>query len=140
MTTSSWRTASAPTPVADGDQAIAGAGAFDEHFSHMRTRSGERSWTRSPRLELPDPALVDAYKSGFIRRRSRGAANPSIPGVNGYESEFSHDVVGILTNLFTQGYFTDAHALSPRPAPWWATRASTSTACGPTPCPGPSTS
>jgi hypothetical protein len=31
--------------------------------------------------------------------------------VNGYESEFSHDVVGILTNLFTQGEFTDAHAL-----------------------------
>ena len=32
-------------------------------------------------------------------------------GVNGYEGEYSHDVIGILTNLFTQGYFTDAHAL-----------------------------
>ena len=31
--------------------------------------------------------------------------------MNGYESEFSHDVVGILTNLFTQGEFGDAHAL-----------------------------
>ena len=36
-------------------------------------------------------------------RPKRGQLNT---GVNGYESEFSHDVVGILTNLFTQGYFT----------------------------------
>ncbi len=32
-------------------------------------------------------------------------------GVNGYESEFSHDVIGILANLFTQGDYSDAHAL-----------------------------
>ena len=32
-------------------------------------------------------------------------------GVNNYEAEFSHDVVGILANLFTQGDYDDAHAL-----------------------------
>ena len=32
-------------------------------------------------------------------------------GANGYDKEFSHDVIGILANLFTQGYFTDAHGL-----------------------------
>jgi hypothetical protein len=32
-------------------------------------------------------------------------------GVNNYQSEFSHDVIGILANLFTQGDYDDAHAL-----------------------------
>src|SRR5262249_13611491 len=32
-------------------------------------------------------------------------------GVNNYSAEFSHDVIGILANLFTQGYDTGAHAL-----------------------------
>ena len=32
-------------------------------------------------------------------------------GANGYDTEFSHDVIGILANLFTQGYTTGAHAL-----------------------------
>ena len=48
---------------------------------------------------------------GSWRHRSRRSGNHLDTGVNGYESEFSHDVVGILTNLFTQGDFSDAHAL-----------------------------
>src|SRR4029077_16331638 len=32
-------------------------------------------------------------------------------GVNNYEAEFSHDVIGILANLFTQGDYDNAHAL-----------------------------
>ena len=74
-------------------------------------RSGTRSSTPSQRISVPDPALVDAYKSGFITTQIARSGNDLDTGVNGYESEFSHDVVGILTNLFTQGYFTDAHAL-----------------------------
>ena len=62
-------------------------------------------------IEVPDPALVDAYKSGFITTQLTRSGDQLNTGVNGYESEFSHDVIGILTNLFTQGYFTDAHAL-----------------------------
>jgi hypothetical protein len=31
--------------------------------------------------------------------------------VNNYEAEFSHDVIGILANFFTQGDYDDAHAL-----------------------------
>ena len=60
---------------------------------------------------MPDPALVDAYKSGFITTQITRSGDALDTGVNGYESEFSHDVVGILTNLFTQGSFIDAHAL-----------------------------
>ena len=32
-------------------------------------------------------------------------------GTNGYHAEYEHDVIGILANMFNEGYFTDAHAL-----------------------------
>ncbi len=35
-------------------------------------------------------------------------------GANGYDKEFSHDVIGILANLFTQGYISGAHGLLDR--------------------------
>ncbi len=60
---------------------------------------------------MPDHALVDAYESGFISTQIARSGNDLNSGVNGYNSEYSHDVIGILTNLFTQGSFTDAHAL-----------------------------
>ena len=66
---------------------------------------------RIAQVGVPDTALVNAYKSGFITTQIIRSGNDLDSGVNGYESEYSHDVVGILTNLFTQGSFTDAHAL-----------------------------
>ncbi len=91
-------------------QALAGAGSFNTHFAHMRA-----FWNAQlagiAQVRVPDPSLVDAYKSGFITTQITRSGNALDTGVNGYESEFSHDVVGILTNLFTQGAFTDAHAL-----------------------------
>ena len=62
-------------------------------------------------IGIPDHALVDAYESGFISTQIARSGNDLNSGVNGYNSEYSHDVIGILTNLFTQGSFTDAHAL-----------------------------
>ncbi|MGO9856373.1 MAG: hypothetical protein ACLPYY_15170 [Acidimicrobiales bacterium] len=97
----------APWPSA---QSLAAAGGFDRHFAHMRA-----FWNAQlagiAQIEVPDAALVDAYKSGFISTQITRSGDALDTGVNGYESEFSHDVVGILTNLFTQGSFTDAHAL-----------------------------
>ena len=96
-----------PWPTA---QALFDAGGFDRHFAHMHT-----FWNRQlagiAQISVPDPALEDAYRSGFIATQIARSGDDLDTGVNGYESEFSHDVVGILTNLFTQGYFTDAHAL-----------------------------
>jgi hypothetical protein len=63
------------------------------------------------RVQVPDQVLNDAYRSGFITTQLTRSGDQLNTGVNGYESEFSHDVIGILTTLFTQGYFTDAHAL-----------------------------
>ncbi len=91
-------------------QTLAAAGGFRRHFAHMRA-----FWTAQlaaiAQIHVPDPALVNAYKSGFITTQIARSGDNLDTGVNGYEMEFSHDVIGILTNLFTQGYFTDAHAL-----------------------------
>jgi hypothetical protein len=62
-------------------------------------------------VTVPDPQLNDAYKSGLIYTLIARSGIHSNTGVNNYASEFSHDVVGILANLFTQGDFDDAHAL-----------------------------
>jgi hypothetical protein len=94
-----------PTP-----QALASAGNFGQHYAHMR-----RFWNKQladiAEVDVPDSSLNDAYRSGFIYTQIARSGNDLNTGVDGYASEFSHDVIGILTNLFTQGYFSDAHAL-----------------------------
>ncbi len=97
----------APWPSA---VSLASAGGFDGHFAHMRAFWNDQL-AGIAQIKVPDAALVDAYKSGFITTQITRSGDALDTGVNGYESEYSHDVVGILTNLFTQGYFTDAHAL-----------------------------
>jgi len=72
-------------------------------------------------LELPvgadcehldsEPRPANAYRAGFIDTQIARSGNELHTGVNGYQSQFSHDVIGILTNLFTQGDDQDAHAL-----------------------------
>ena len=143
-TTTSWSPiASAPRTAWPGDAAIAGAGGFDQHFAHMRT-FWDAQLGGIAQLTVPDAQLVDAYESGFITTQLTRSGDALDTGVNGYESEFSHDVVGILTNLFTQGSFADAHALLTEArnvvGGQAAPPASTSTGCGPTRCRGPSTS
>jgi hypothetical protein len=92
------------------DQVVAAAGGFGAHYAHMRA-----FWLAQlaeiAQIHVPDRALVDAYDAGFITTQITRSGDALDTGVNGYESEFSHDVIGILTNLFTQGSFTDAHAL-----------------------------
>jgi hypothetical protein len=91
-------------------QALATAGSFDRHYAHMRS-FWNRELNSIAGIGVPDPALDNAYRSGFIYTEIARSGNALNTGVNGYGSEFSHDVVGILVNLFTQGYFSDAHAL-----------------------------
>ena len=92
------------------NESLLAAGGFTAHFAHMRA-----FWNAQladiAQISVPEPSLVDAYKSGFITTQITRSGNDLDTGVNGYESEFSHDVVGILTNLFTQGSYGDAHAL-----------------------------
>ena len=92
------------------NKTLAAAGGFDQHFAHMRA-FWNTQLAAIAQISVPNPELVNAYKSGFITTQITRSGEALDTGVNGYESEYSHDVIGILTNLFTQGYFTDAHAL-----------------------------
>ena len=92
------------------DNALAAAGSFDQHFSHMRS-FWNRQLLRTASLEVPDAALGNAYRSGYITTQIARSGTHLDTGVNGYESEFSHDVVGILATLFTEGDYSDAHGL-----------------------------
>jgi hypothetical protein len=90
--------------------ALQGAGGFDQHFAHM-SAFWNAQLSQIAQISVPDQQLVDAYKSGFIYTQIARSGVQSNTGINGYESEFSHDVIGILANLFTQGDFENAHAL-----------------------------
>ena len=94
--------------------AIKAAGGFGQHFAHMRGYwNGQLAGIAQIR-QLPDPGLVDAYRTGFIYTQIIRSGTELKTGANGYDTEFSHDVIGILANLFTQGYTANAHALLDR--------------------------
>jgi hypothetical protein len=89
---------------------LAVAGGYNAHFAHMRAFwNGQLAGITQ--LTLPDPQLVDAYKAGFAYTQIDRSGNALDTGTNGYHAEYEHDVVGILANMFNEGYFTDAHAL-----------------------------
>ncbi len=94
--------------------AIAGAGGFDQHFAHMRGYWNGQLAGVAQILRLPDQGLVNAYRTGFIYTQIIRNGDELKTGANGYDKEFSHDVIGILANLFTQGYTADAHGLLDR--------------------------
>ena len=94
-----------PTPPA-----LTAAGGFDHHFAHMRA-FWNAQLRKIAQVNVPDPRLNDAYRSGLIYTLIARSGEHSNTGVNNYEAEFSHDVIGILANLFTQGAYEDAHAL-----------------------------
>ncbi|MBV9446661.1 MAG: hypothetical protein JO345_12300 [Streptosporangiaceae bacterium] len=89
---------------------LAAAGGYNAHFAHMRA-----FWNQQlagiTQLELPDRQLVDAYKAGFAYTQIDRSGNALDTGTNGYHAEYEHDVIGILANMFNEGYFSDAHAL-----------------------------
>ena len=94
--------------------ALAGAGGFDQHFAHMRAYWNQQLAGIAQIVSLPDPSLADAYRTGFIYTQIIRSGDQLRTGANGYDTEFSHDVIGILANLFTQGYTSGAHALLDR--------------------------
>ena len=94
--------------------AIAAAGGFDQHFAHMRAYWNASLTGIAQIVRLPDLSLINAYKTGFIYTQIIRSGDELKTGANGYDKEFSHDVIGILANLFTQGYTVDAHGLLDR--------------------------
>ena len=90
--------------------ALIAAGGYDVHFAHMRA-FWDAQLDQVASIDVPDQQLNDAYRSGFIYTQIARSGTHLNTGVNNYAAEFSHDVIGILANLFTQGYYSDAHAL-----------------------------
>ena len=86
------------------------AGGYDAHFSHMRA-FWNAQLAKITQLALPDQQLVDAYKAGFAYTQIDRSGNALDTGTNGYHAEYEHDVVGILANMFNEGYFSGAHPL-----------------------------
>jgi hypothetical protein len=93
--------------------ALVRAGDWAVHFAHMANYWNTQLGAIA-HVQLPDASLVDAYKTGFIYTQIIRDGDHLNTGENGYDQEYSHDVIGILANLFTQGYFADAHALLSR--------------------------
>ena len=94
--------------------ALAGAGGFSQHYAHMRSYWNSQLAGIAQITSLPDASLINAYKTGFIYTLIIRSGAELKTGVNGYDQEFSHDIIGILANLFTQGYTANAHALLDR--------------------------
>jgi hypothetical protein len=93
-----------PYPAAS---ALAAAGGYRQHYEHMRSFWNAQLGRLAQIRRLPDPQLADAYRAGFIYTQITRAGAHLKTGVNGYDKEYSHDVVGILANMLTQGYRTD---------------------------------
>jgi hypothetical protein len=83
------------------------AGTFSQHYTHMRSFWNDQLSRLAQIRQLPDPQLIDANKTGFIYTQITRAGSQLKTGVNGYDKEYSHDVVGILANMLTQGYRND---------------------------------
>jgi len=94
--------------------ALAAVGGYDQHFAHMRGYWNSQLAGIAQIQTLPDQSLVNAYKTGFIYTQIIRSGDELKTGANGYDKEFSHDVIGILANLFTQGYTSGAHGLLDR--------------------------
>jgi hypothetical protein len=89
---------------------LAAAGGYDAHFAGMKAFwNGQLA--QIAQLTLPNAQLADAWKAGFIYTQIDRSGNALDTGTNGYHQEYEHDVVGILANLFNEGYFAGAHAL-----------------------------
>ncbi len=94
--------------------ALVAAGGYSQHFAHMSAYWNAQLAGITQIQRLPDASLVDAYRTGFIYTQIIRSGNELKTGANGYDKEFSHDVIGILANLFTQGYTSGAHGLLDR--------------------------
>jgi hypothetical protein len=94
--------------------ALAAAGGFNQHFAHMRGYWDAQLASIAQIRALPDQSLADGYRTGFIYTQIIRSGDELKTGANGYDKEFSHDVIGILANLFTQGYTAGAHGLLDR--------------------------
>jgi len=99
------------------DEDIKNAGSWDDHYAHMKAYWEDRVSDIAQIQSLPDPRLIDAYKTGFIYTHIIKDGYGLHVGENGYDEMWDHDTIGIVSTLLTIGDFKDAKAfLSTLPA------------------------
>jgi hypothetical protein len=91
---------------------LARAGGWSAHYAHMRSYWRQQLAGLAQITKLPDPSLIDAYRTGFIYTQITRSGSMLKTGVNGYDKEYSHDVVGILATMLTQGFSSDGSTTS----------------------------
>ena len=116
-----------PGTTVDHDYVVAGTGSAEPTRGRPRrnsrrpavtagtsrtcARSGAASWRGSPSSRCRTRSWSTPIRPASRTRRSTGVATPWTPAPTGTTQEYEHDVIGILANMFNEGYFTDAHAL-----------------------------
>ena len=88
-------------------RALAAAGGWLQHYRHMRAYWSGQLSNLAQITALPDRTLIAAYQTGFEYTQISRAGVELKTGVNGYDKEYSHDVVGILATMITQGFTSD---------------------------------
>ena len=84
---------------------LAQMGRFDEHYNHMKEYWNNRLDGIANITALPDERLINAYKAGYIYTLIvKDGYNLNV-GENGYDQIFDHDIIGIVSTLFTLGDF-----------------------------------
>ena len=94
--------------------ALKSAGGYAKHFAHMKAYWNHQLKQIANIKALPNKSLVNAYKAGYIYTQIIRDGTHLNTGENGYDMEFSHDVIGILANLLVQGDFSQAKTLMTR--------------------------
>lgn len=82
-------------------------GTYAAHYRHLRTYWNNQLHKLARITSLPDRRLIDAYETGFEYTQITRGGGELKTGVNGYDKEYSHDVIGILATLLTQGFTAD---------------------------------
>ena len=82
-------------------------GSYAAHYRHLRSYWNGQLAKLARITALPDRRLIDAYETGFEYTQITRGGDELKTGVNGYDKEYSHDVIGILATLLTQGFTAD---------------------------------
>ena len=93
------------------DSELISAGTWDRHFDHMRSYWDSKLAEIVDIKELPDPALINAYKAGYIYTHIVKDEFDLHVGENGYDGVWDHDSIGIIITLFTLGDYRGARTM-----------------------------
>ena len=102
-------------PYPENDALSAAAGAWDEHYTHMKDYWNGRLAGIADIKTLPAgyEKLIEAYKAGYIYTLIVKDGTELHVGEDGYDRVFDHDVIGMLATLVELGDTADFKDYAP---------------------------